>query len=571
MNHKLLVFKKHNIVSLFILALTSFYCILPLVIHTGLPYSHDIVFHIFQAEQFNQALHNGFLYPQWILDSNNGYGSPSFVFYSPLSYYVVSIIKMLTPSITIAMIIAIWFSFFFSGITMFIAIDNIFGGARSLLPAILYQIFPFHLWDLYLRGTFAEIFAFGWFPLIIFFVFKVTSSKNNNAIIGLSFSYAGLVLTHLVSSFIFSFVLGFYLIYNYFSSSDKKSILRSLFSLIIGLGMSALYFIPVIFERKYVQIERIINCPIGNYKKNFLFIWDKTQIVLQSFYIPMHIGVVLEVMVFLSVVLLIRKNKQLLLNRPMLHFFTFLFLFALLVTTPLSRPIWDLIPGFPFLQFPWRWVSIMELSLCLLIGAILSVKDFPSIRPTYLKRVFIYLLLTSSLISFITISKSKIMPEGFINKALNPENIRKVVDPPLEYTPVWAKNIDKIMSEVNNQKISVISGFATTRIAEWKSEKRVIIIKAPTAVLLRISTFYYPGWNAEINGKRAEISVEKDSGAMLIDIPEGSHVLELKFIDTPLRYYSKLISLSSCFVIFLLSLFPIRPKIHSFFKKITHE
>jgi hypothetical protein len=32
---------------------------------------------------------------------------------------------------------------------------------------------------------------------------------------------------------------------------------------------------------------------------------------------------------------------------------------------------------------------------------------------------------------------------------------------------------------------------------------------------------------------------------MLICIPDGEHELELKFVDTPVRYYGKLISLLS--------------------------
>ena len=44
------------------------------------------------------------------------------------------------------------------------------------------------------------------------------------------------------------------------------------------------------------------------------------------------------------------------------------------------------------------------------------------------------------------------------------------------------------------------------------------------------------------------------TGAILIEIPEGEHILELKFTDTPVRYYGKLISLISllslsCFVL----------------------
>jgi uncharacterized membrane protein YfhO len=125
----------------------------------------------------------------------------------------------------------------------------------------------------------------------------------------------------------------------------------------------------------------------------------------------------------------------------------------------------------------------------------------------------------------------------------------------MEYAPIWAGNIKKIMSEAKNEKVSVISGTALTDIVEWKSEKRVININASTSSLIRIATFYYPGWEAYIDNMRTEIKIEKGVGAMLIDIPEGRHIVVLKFEDTPLRYYAKIISLISFCVVVLLALF----------------
>lgn len=109
--------------------------------------------------------------------------------------------------------------------------------------------------------------------------------------------------------------------------------------------------------------------------------------------------------------------------------------------------------------------------------------------------------------------------------------------------------MQKILSEEKSERVSVLSGIAQFDVNEWKSEKRVISIKASTPALLRVSTFYYPGWKAAIDGKNTKIMIEKNTGVMLLDIPKGEHTLELRFKDTPLRYYSKVISFISCFII----------------------
>ena len=90
---------------------------------------------------------------------------------------------------------------------------------------------------------------------------------------------------------------------------------------------------------------------------------------------------------------------------------------------------------------------------------------------------------------------------------------------------------------------------------EWESEKRVIDIEVSKPALLRVATFYYPGWEASLDRKEVPIKIEQPSGAMLVEVPEGTHTLELRFLDTPLRYYARLISFLSLFFMVLLIYF----------------
>jgi uncharacterized membrane protein len=548
---------KKDIISFLVLALISFYCTIPLFAHYGVPAGQDMILHIFQADQFTQSLREGVFYPRWIPDFNNGYGSPNFIFYSPLSYYFVSAITFFTCSLTASMIIALWSSYFLSGITMYITTKKMFGGSGSLLTAVIYQVLPYHLFDMYIRGTFAELFAFIWFPLIILFLYRMIESRNSAGMIGFSLSYAGLICTHLVSGYMFTFVIGAYLIYNFFLLKEKKRIIKPLFSLICGLGLSSVYLLPVIFERKFVQIDYIITCSVGDYKKNYLFMLDKFLEGLRAFYIPLHTIVALEALLFLVIALFITKNRRMLLHRPQQNFFIFLFLIAFFLTTLLSRPVWDVVPGFPFLQFPWRWVVITELSLCFLVGYIFTRQDGPPLRSIKLKKVVVYLLIILSLASSALIWKGKIISDPLIRKIVKPEEIKNFIIP-FEYAPIWVKDVKRISSVIDHDKVSFISGTASVDIAEWKAEKRVINIRCASDTLLRISTFYYPGWEATIDGIKTPIKIEQETGAMLIEVPEGKHRLIVLFRDTPIRYYAKLISLFSFCIILVGAFYPKR-------------
>jgi hypothetical protein len=113
-------------------------------------------------------------------------------------------------------------------------------------------------------------------------------------------------------------------------------------------------------------------------------------------------------------------------------------------------------------------------------------------------------------------------------------------------------DMDKIDKGVENSRALPVKGEGEAKIIKWGSAERIIEIIAYEPLILRIRTFNFPGWKAYIDTQQRDIHTEKDTGAMLIDVAEGKHTLVLRFEDTPVRYYSKVISLVSLVIIALL-------------------
>ncbi len=67
---------------------------------------------------------------------------------------------------------------------------------------------------------------------------------------------------------------------------------------------------------------------------------------------------------------------------------------------------------------------------------------------------------------------------------------------------------------------------------------------------LKIRIFNFPCWEAEINGKSHKIKTEQGTGTVLINISKSEHVLRLRFKDTPVRYYGKMISILTIIALF---------------------
>ena len=64
----------------------------------GVPANKDLLNHFRFALPFYDSLSSGHLYPGWLAESNSGYGDPSFRFYPPALYYLLTLAKSVTGS-----------------------------------------------------------------------------------------------------------------------------------------------------------------------------------------------------------------------------------------------------------------------------------------------------------------------------------------------------------------------------------------------------------------------------------------------------------------------------------------
>jgi hypothetical protein len=213
-----------------------------------------------------------------------------------------------------------------------------------------------------------------------------------------------------------------------------------------------------------------------------------------------------------------------------------------------STFIWQSIPFFKNIQFPVRWLMITYFSVIVLSAINIQTLyiTYGERRKTYYSFMF-FLFLMCLVLDFRYIDIAKV----FTMQELTPV---KSVNWAMEHLPAWV-DIDKVNKESSQWKIVVTEGEGKAETIVWKSAERIIAATAEKPLTLKIRTFNFPGWKAYVDGKQTDIRTAEGEGAMIIDIPEGNHTLTLKFQDTPIRYYSKFISLMSflalCLVLIL--------------------
>ena len=70
-------------------------------------------------------------------------------------------------------------------------------------------------------------------------------------------------------------------------------------------------------------------------------------------------------------------------------------------------------------------------------------------------------------------------------------------------------------------------------------------IKSEKETIVQIPVYDFPGWKAKVDNYKAQISHDNDLGLITLTIPEGEHVVNLEFTNSPIRLLGNFISLIS--------------------------
>jgi len=176
---------------------------------SGFVTTTDSLNHLIMSRHFADQLWSGDLYPRWLHEMNAGLGSPVFQFYAPVSFYITALFRPLLghdPEGWHQLGLAASLAVIASGFTAYAWLARLAGGRAALIGAVLYMSAPYHLAiDLYQRFFFAELWGFVWMPLVMLYA-RASMRGGAGALAGLAVSYALLIMTHLPTTLLFSWV-----------------------------------------------------------------------------------------------------------------------------------------------------------------------------------------------------------------------------------------------------------------------------------------------------------------------------------------------------------------------------
>jgi uncharacterized membrane protein len=537
------IFKHHGVTSCLLIFGLATLVMLPIFGH-GLPPAKDAVVHYRWAAGFIDALGEGSLYPQWLGNPNSGAGSPAMLYYPSLPFYVEAGFYLVTGNVLKALALGCWLALALSGITTYVFARSVLSHRVSLLAAVLYLLAPYHLLDLYQRAALSEFWAFVSAPLVLYAIHRVASGGDWRAVTLLAVGYGLLLLTHVLTAFATTLILPIYVV---FLTRDWRRIAKSVAGVALGVGLSAIFVAPLILERDYVRLHRIHT---EKFTRSFLI--ENLPAAFKAVPLPpgrepeffyqnpdyfyYEANMVIFILLFALISILIWKRRQTDRqndSQPVLFRAIWIVtLFGLFMTTRLSEPIWRIIPGLPYMQFPIRWLLLASTGMSLLSAAAFSLAMARRGRSRTAYGSVIVLLLALNLI----VATFAVVRQQRGEQAI-PKEVSGLEVP--EYRPrSWNY---KDSQESNIEAVVVSNGEANVQAIDETGARQTYAVSAVTESLLRFRTLYFPGWVGRVDGHPVEIG-PSELGNIQLSIEPGEHQLTLSFEDTWPRIAGKLIS-----------------------------
>lgn len=553
----------------------------------------DSPFLLQRLHQLVSALSDGHFPVRWMPDANYGYGYPFFNYYAPFSIYVAAAFRFFGFGYVQAIKLAQLAGFLVAGWAMFELGRRWFHSVwAGLLAAVAYTLAPFHLVNIYVRGdSLAEFWAMAFYPLVILafdslFATLFSSKPNRDtldyssgkariklphrerlAIAILALAYAGLVLSHNVSALIFTPFIILYILIAWFLDLDNLkasigTVNRLLVALILALALSAWFWLPALGERSLAQLEPVIT-GYFHYSNHFRtsdlvqpsFLFDYDVAGGNSFRVGlMQLVLALGGLILISAQVVKKKlGEQPGATNPSLEGKKYIFIVSGLVITTLmitslSRPLWDNLPLLPFVQFPWRFLSIFAFFTALATAGLALLPGRKIFLPILILSLFIAAL-GGLKTDFLSLTDADITADRFalyewftgnIGSTVSAEYLPQTVQP-RPYTSAWLNLGDReAVQEINGDLLSskLLDRKATYQSWQLEAQDPQTIVTYPT--------MDWPDWQ-----NRTGLEVQPAPGSGLIEslVGSGENIFELGLSRTPIRWASELISLGGLVVL----------------------
>ncbi len=512
--------------------------------------SHDLTHHIVRQIDMDRLLSEGQFPPRWSGELSKGWGYPLFLFNYPLPPLIGEVFYKLGFNFLDSVKAIFFLSLVVSTLGMYLFLKELLrpkddqpladnSSLAAFLGAMFYLYAPIHLIVVYVSGSPGASMGLVFPPFIFWAIVKLWQQNNKNFLLMGSLSFAGMILSHNISAFIFiPVILGFVVVLKILDGKNKSFLGNLVLMFLLGLGLSSFFWLPAIFEKQYIRYDLLMK---GVYIDQFPTL---KQIIYSVWGYglshPKYPEGGMSYQIGLAHLFVILLLSSLIWRFKKIKTFLFLGIFSILSSIvvvffmlEISLPLWDNLPFLSYIQFPVRLLIVPVFSASL--AAALLVKYLPWPRIVFLFLLFLVFYANRNHLG--------------INQKFDPGeqyylSLKTTATSFDEDLPIW---VSKMRSDTSSEKFSFLSKGGNINILENKSAKVLALVEATSSATMRFNQYYFPGWEIKVDDKRVKIDYlrAEDSGLPVFDIDQGKHLVKAEFKNTPIRNVADGIALIS--------------------------
>lgn len=506
--------RKINILLIIILFIALIPSVFPLIL-PGFIVTDDASWMVIRLSAFFDSLRDGQIPVRVVERLNNGYGYPVSNFLYPGFLYLGSFIHIIGFNFIDSVKVILIVSMISSGFFTYFWLKKIFDPIASFIGSLFYVYTPYHIYDLYRRGSVGEILALAFLPFILWQIERKSLVLSSFGIFMLIISHNSLAFLTLPVLILYAFL-------------QKKGIFI-IFSTVLGMLMSSFFIIPALYELSYTKFNSVQISDPRNYFATIQLIGYSSFLILPA---------------LILVVFLLRNSFKFISHKGLIFMFLAFFIGSTTLSSPVSSFFWNAVPS-QIIQFPFRILSILLISVAFLSAFIVS-KSSGKLR--VLSPIMLIAALAFSSSFYLTNVERSTQPDEFYSTNMDTTTVQD------EYMPKWViEKPDKIF----NNKFEIISGEAEIVNFSNNSRKGEIELSNALNSKVRFNQLFYPGWKAYMSNERITIDYANKFGAIEVTSPRNVGTITFIFEETPLRYIANILSVIGLIALLFIVLRPI--------------
>ncbi len=507
---------------------------------------------------------------RWVPDAGYGYGYPQFEYYGPSVYYLGEVIHRLGFQFIDSIKILFALGYIVGAFGMFLLLKEYLGKYPALVGALLYTYAPYKADEVYVRGDMNEFWSLALFPFI-FWAFLKLIKKESWRWVGVSGFFVGmLLLTHNLMSLIFLPIAGIWVMVLMVLEKNWSLFPKIVLGFLLGLAVAASFTLPVLTEQKDAHLETLLGGYFG-FEQHFVSIkqlflsnyWGYGSSVLGPYDdLSLSTGIIQWVSaafgIFLSIVSF-KKYRKISISVFVLGVIE---LFILLMMHPRSIVIWNKLPFLAFLQFPWRFLgdSTFLLSFMGAVGVFLLTR----LEGRVLKNAGVIcggVFILAAVILNVYFFQPKTWLQMTDQEKFSGMNWqRELTSSIFDYLPIYA-TLPPIHPAPPIPEI--LGGQGSVVIYEKGSDFQIGEVELSKPAELRLPLFDFPGMMVWVDGVGIPHGHSNCSGEpfclglISFQVPSGTHSIEARLTNTPIRIIGDWASATGLFVVLILVIDPL--------------